>query len=312
VPFQVSTIRSGVTRLYDSANATFSVQAADAMGAGVLMSIQALVPATAPQRNARDRAAAGVQSGLSLMSQAKYPDAVSQFLLAADNLETITTVPVADALLGVSKLVAEAEAHQCNSLPSCTTASPKLVNDGYFTAFNTTEGVEARGGNWGDTDWEWGLGSDTTSPGSSATGQLVWSSGKQYAWTLSYDGAGNGTVAVLDGATTLLTTRFQAGSASKLRTGNAVQIEVRATAAAGLAKVDASVTKLQGQWVAGAQTTRGDGYYSEGQLTYLLPATGGGLSAAGTLRLSFSDLTPPSGDALRFRINAGNSACRTQ
>ncbi len=312
VPFQVSTLRNGVTRLYGSISAGFTVQAVDAMGSGLVAAIQALAPTTAPQRNARDRAVADVQAGLALMTQAKYADAMARLLSAADELESITTVPVSDVSADLARVIAEAEARQCNSLPLCTTSAPRMVNDGYFSAFGSAEGLEARAGAWGSTDWEWGLGADTTTVGAFAPAQQTWSSGKQYGWTLGYDSTGNGTLNVLDGASTVLSLGFSGTSSARLHTGNAVQIGVRATNAAGLAKVDATVTKLQGLAVSGAQATRGDGAYSEGQMTYLLPAAGGALTASGTVRLTFPDITPPAGTALRFTVNAGNSMCRAQ
>jgi Carboxypeptidase regulatory-like domain/Prenyltransferase and squalene oxidase repeat len=310
VPFQVSTVRNGVTRVYGSISAGFTVQAADAMGSGLVAAIRALAPTTAPQRNARDRAVTNVQAGLTLMTQAKYADAMAQLLNAADELESITTASVFATSADVARLIAEAEAHQCNSLPLCTTAVPRVVNDGYFSPFATSEGLEARGGAWGTADWEWGLGADTTTSGAFALAQHTWVSGKQYGWTLGYDNAGNGRLSVLDGTSTVLSLGFTGTSTARLRTGNTLQIGVRATSAAGLAKVDATVTKLQGQAVFGAQATRGDGTYSEGQLTYLLPGAAGALTASGTVRLSFPDLTPPASSALTFTVKAGNSMCR--
>jgi len=310
VPFQVSTIRNGVTQLYGSISAGFTVQAADAMGSGVAAAVRSLAPTTASERNARDRAAADVQAGLASMTQAKYADATAQLLSAADELSNISTVPVSDVSADLARLIAESEARQCNSLPLCTTSVPRMVNDGYFGAFGANEGLQARAGAWGNTDWEWGLGADTATTGAFSQAQLTWVSGKQYGWTLGYDSAGNATLSVLDGASPVLSLGFTASSTARLRSGNAVQIGVRATSAAGLTKIDATVTKLQGQAVAGAQATLGDGSYSEGQLTYLLPTAGGALTASGTLRLTFPDLTPPPGTALRFTVNAGNSMCR--
>jgi hypothetical protein len=271
--------------------------------------VQALAPATAPQHNARDRAVADVQAALALMAQGRHADAMARLLAAADALESIDTVPTAAPAAALARLVAETEARQCNSLPPCATSTPRIVNDGYFTPFGAAEGLQARGGAWGD-DWEWGLGADLGTTGRFAAGQHQWVSGRQYGWNVNYDAAGNGRLTVLDGTSAVLSLDVAAAADARLRSGNAVQFGVRAGAAAGQARIDASVTKLQGQAVAGAQATRGDGSYSEGQLTYLLPA--GPLSAAGTVRLSFPDLTPPPGSALRFSVQAGQAACRPQ
>jgi hypothetical protein len=311
VPFQVSTLRNGVTSEYGSVTDSFTVRAADVVGSGLVTALQQLSPTTPPQRNARDRAVSQVQAGLTLLSQARPADALVNFIGAADDLESVTSVTTTSVALDLADLVAEAEAHQCNSLPLCATSAPRAVNDGYFTPFGAAQGLEAHGGG-APGDWQWGLGADTATAGSFASGKMTWVSGKQYGWTLSYDVSGNGTLSVQDGTSTVLTTSFSATSSARLRVGNALQIGVRATADAGLAKVDASVRLLQGQAVSGAESTLGDGNYSESQLTYLLPSTPAGVRASGTVRLTFPDSTPPAGASLLLTVKAGNTACRPQ
>lgn len=307
VPWQVAAVRDGVALPTETASASFTVQASDATGAGAVSAIQALAPTSSPQRNARNRAAADVQAGLALLSQAKYAEAMTQLLSAADELESITSVSTQSAAIELARLVAEAEHRQCDSLPLCQSSVPRQVNDGYFTPFAPSEGLQARGGDAGS--WQWALGTDTSTVGAFTPGAFNWISGKSYGWSLTYDSAGNGSLNVLDGGTTALVLSFPATSGA-LRIGNAVQIGVRAQAAAGSAKLDAGVTRLQGQAVSGAQSTGGDGTYSEGQITYLLPA--GALNASGTLKLTFPDLAPPAGDLLQFTVHAGSAACRAQ
>ena len=318
VAFSVASVRNGVTRDYGSFTAGFTVQAADSVGPDLVAAIQALAPTTSPQRNARDRAATAVQSALTLLTQGQNADALAKLIAAADDLSQITSVSTTAPALDLARLVAQAEARQCNSLPACTTTAPRLVGDGLFSAFAATQGVQAQGGVLGSSDansWEWALGTDvgntSASAGARTTAQHNWVSGRSYGWRLGIDSAGNGSLAVTDGAATVFAINLPATTAAKLRRGNAVQIGVRATREAGLAKLDASVTQLQGQSVFAGLGTLGDGDYSEAQLSWLLPSgTAGTLDARGSVRLAFPDLTPPPGAALRFTVNAGTAQCR--
>ncbi len=113
LPVQISTIRSGVTRLYSNTSLEFSVAAADTQGVNLVNAIRALEPTSQPQRNARDRAATDVQNGLTLLVQGSYANAALKFLSAADELASITTTSVAVVRGSLASLIAEAEARQC-------------------------------------------------------------------------------------------------------------------------------------------------------------------------------------------------------
>jgi len=112
VPVQVSTVRNGVTSPDSRINTEFTVQAADQLGPIVLNGIKLLTPTTSPQRNSRNRAAAYVQSGLSLMTSRSYVDAVPKLLSAAEELSSITTVSVLTVRSQLASLIAEALARQ--------------------------------------------------------------------------------------------------------------------------------------------------------------------------------------------------------
>lgn len=315
VNFVVAVVRNGVTREYDQVPIEFQVQAAATSGPDLLTALGALAPTTAPERNARDRAATAVQSGLALLTQNKPEEALGKFISAADDLSLVTSVATAAPALSLARLVAEAESGLCDRQPLCSVATPKLVNDGLLSVFAATEGVQAQGGLPGSTDsngWEWALGTNLAVPDARSTGEHNWISGRNYDWKLGIDSAGQGSLEVNDGATALISINLPATTAARLRSGNAVQIGVRATREAGLAKLDASVTRLQGSSVIGSLSTLGDGDYSEAQLSWLLPGgTATSLDARGTVRLIFPGAAPPPGAALRFTLNAGTAQCRT-
>lgn len=308
VTFHVSARRNGITTPYADVSASIAVEAADVIGPRTVAAILALTPSTAPQRNARDRAANATQLGIGLLVQGFGAEALSKFITAADDLATITTVAVAAAQADLARLIAEAEALECNVLPACNAAAPRMVSDGLFSPLLPQPQLQARGG--GPAEWEWALGTDVDTAGNFVSADQDWESGKLYGWTLAYDGQGNATVSVRDGATTLFTRSFAASPGKELRTGIALQLGVTTLPEAGTARVEAALTRLMGQALAGALATRGDATYSESQLTYFLPAMLGGFSAEGTLRLSFPDALPPAGARLRFSVGSGNVDCR--
>lgn len=314
VNFVVSVVRNGVPREYDQVSIEFQVQAAATIGPDLLTTLGALAPTTAPERNARDRAVAAVQSGLGLLTQSKSADALAKFVSAADDLSLVTSVATAAPALSLARLVAQAEAGLCDLQPLCSVATPRLVNDGLFSPFAATEGVQAQGGLLDSTDsngWEWALGTNIVVPDARSTAEHNWISGRNYGWKLDIDSAGQGSLEVTDGATTIISTHLPATTAAKLHSGNGVRIGVRATPEAGLAKIDASVTRLQGSSMVGGLSTQGDGDYSEAQLNWLLPGgTAATLDARGTVRLIFPGAVPPPGAALRFTLNAGTVQCR--
>ncbi|MFZ2209460.1 MAG: carboxypeptidase regulatory-like domain-containing protein [Porticoccaceae bacterium] len=316
VNFVVSVVRNSVTSEYDQVPIEFLVEAAATVGPALQAALVALAPATAPERNARDRAAAAVQSGLGLLTQNKPADAVVKFVGAADDLSLVTSVATTAPALSLARLMAEAEAGLCDRQPLCDATTPKLVNDGLFSTFAATEGVQAQSGLPDGTDsdgWEWALGTDIASPGARSTAEHNWISGRNYGWKLGIDSAGQGSLEVTDDTTTLININLPATTTARLHSGNGVQIGVRATREAGLAKIDASVTRLQGSSMVGGLSTLGDGDYSEAQLNWLLPSgTAATLDVRGTVRLIFPGTAPPPGAVLRFTLNAGTAQCRAR
>jgi hypothetical protein len=120
---------------------------------------------------------------------------------------------LAAALLGLTSGPALAQL-------SCTPASPRTDPGAGFVPFGAAEQLVARGGNAGPA-WEWAIGTDTEGS-QSAKGSLDWVSGKLYAWTLNYSGAGAATVEVRDAGTLVLSRTWASG----MDTGNALQVQV--------------------------------------------------------------------------------------
>jgi Carboxypeptidase regulatory-like domain/F5/8 type C domain/CARDB len=308
VTFQISTRRNNVTTPYAEVPAAFVVEAADIVGPRAVNAIAVLIPGTSAQTNARNRALAATQEGIAYLVQGLGAEALSRLLAAADDLETIDTVPVASAQIDLASLIAQAEALQCRVLPACNSTTARIVNDGLFTPLLSQPALQARGG--GSSEWEWALGADFVTAGHLVSAEHDWVSGKLYGWTLGLDAQGNANFSVRDGGATLISRNYTASTGYQILPGTALQLGVLATPEAGSARVEAALTRLNNQAVAGAIGTRGDASYSESQLSVFLPALLPGASAEGTLRLTFPGALPPAGNSLRFSVGAGNASCR--
>jgi YD repeat-containing protein len=73
-------------------------------------------------------------------------------------------------------------------------ATPSVDASRTFAPFERRERMEVRSGRPGERGWEWGLGTNSRDFEASARADLDWVSGKPYAFTLTYDGAGNARV----------------------------------------------------------------------------------------------------------------------
>jgi choice-of-anchor A domain-containing protein len=195
----------------------------------------------------------------------------------------------------------------CDSSP----AHPVLVQpqQGSFSAFNPLARLEARGGQNGNADWEWGLGGNVQSASQFAAAHMTWKKDRDYRFTVIYDGKGNGSFMVYDGPTRVADKRFDATTGNALATGNALELAVRSSADAGTAKVQVRDLVLEAVPVEGQLATAGNSAASEGRLVYFNPSLSDGFELGGTIRLSFTGGQPPQGTRLNFTATAGTLRC---
>jgi hypothetical protein len=201
---------------------------------------------------------------------------------------------------GQSKLVATALTQVTNQATACHpgwSLPPER-----FTAF-AGEGVTARGGRNGNSDWEWALGT----PASLATADIGWQSGKTYGWTLTVNAAGQGTLTVSDGAAQIAQVNYASGS-NKLRVGNALRLAVSAAGDVGSATISGAVTQINGQSATMTLATTAAG--QDRQAIVYLPAQSQGLSASGTVRLDYAGNSPPQGTRLTMTVQSGQASCQ--
>ena len=153
---------------------------------------------------------------------------------------------LAAALLGLASGAAQAQL-------SCNPAAPRTDPGAGFVPFGAAEQMVARGGNAGPA-WEWAIGTDTEGS-QSAKGSLDWVSGKLYAWTLVYNGAGAATIEVRDAGSLVLSRTWSSG----MDTGNALQVQVSTNPSLGPGTtMAATVGSINGQALSGAISQSGN------------------------------------------------------
>jgi sugar lactone lactonase YvrE len=184
------------------------------------------------------------------------------------------------------------------------------VSTSRFTAFAEAERLDVRAGKPGNanpaTDWEWGLGANTTAAGQFSAASLDWTSGSTYYWTVTTEPQGKGVFTVRNG-TAIVAQGSYDKAAAPLRSGNAIRISVTSASDVGSAKIAASLLKIEGQSVSHSVLTTAANQSNSLVITH--PTLANGMSAEGTVRLDFTGSAPPLGSKLNFRLSAGTVQC---
>ncbi len=195
------------------------------------------------------------------------------------------------------------------------TAPPPSIESCY-TPFAALERLEVRSGRPGTADWEWGLGSNTQSAGSMVTiNNINWASGTPVKFQLSYDGAGQGTITLMDATTNAtLATRTYNNTTNPLRVGNAIKLYVKQSANIGTGvKVRAKVAKINGTLLPTPLDleTTGDNLFNEKSAYAETPAQPGqsGMVIEGEITMTWGSAAFPNGSRLGVTINAGQAPC---
>jgi hypothetical protein len=165
------------------------------------------------------------------------------------------------------------------------------------------EGLQAKGGAKGGTDWEWALGAASAL----ITSDLTWQAGKSYSWQLGITSAGQGSFSVLDG-TSVIAQGSYTNATNKLHLGRAIKLGVTAASDVGSAKIAATLTSVNGQATSMSAATDAPSQNKEAAL--YLSSIASGITAQGTLRLDYSTSAPPQGTRLLMNVQAGNASCQ--
>jgi hypothetical protein len=184
-----------------------------------------------------------------------------------------------------------------------------------FTAVGSSEGLYAKAGKPGSSDWEWAIGATTGQSGRYTSDQLTWQSGKTYNWQLTVNASGQGSFTVKDGASTVANGSYSSYSShsshsgsTKMKLGNAIRLGVKAASDVGTAHIAATLTRLEGQSVNVSVAT--DAANQDRSAALYQPTMANGLSAEGTVKLTFSGSAPPQGTRLQMSVQAGNAQCQ--
>ncbi len=305
----VSKIQGATSTPFNAYSLAMPVAAADRFGPQLIADLGALTLALPADRTARDAAVAALTVARGAIAANDFDTAFAKLVSASEALVPLTGVAPEPYRVTASKWLQEAEQRWYLGLPSCgmATDGPQAIAGTSFAAFDAADGLEARGGRAAKgTDWAWSLGANRQAT-TSAQQSLDWITGKTYAFSLTYDGAGAGSYTVRDGATTLFT-RSYAGAAGKLDAGDTLRIVASAKAEAAAGRLDVNVQSINGKpvglGVAAAGTSPGSA-----SLYLYYPAMASGFELSGTIRITAS-ADALLADRLDFTVTAGRSVCR--
>jgi RHS repeat-associated protein len=185
-------------------------------------------------------------------------------------------------------------------------ATPSVDASRTFAPFERRERMEVRSGRPGERGWEWGLGTNSRDFEASARSDLDWVSGKPYAFTLTYDGAGNARVVVRDGPAELFSLAWTGG----MDAGNALRFVVRSPEGIGVGnRIALALTSIDGVQVADTLVTAGDDSASSVSQVYAGASLRDGYVIEGTVTFTFTGGYPPRGSRLDLTVTAGNVTC---
>lgn len=198
-----------------------------------------------------------------------------------------------------------ANAQLAASQSVCVNGQPLAASR--FSPNGSAEGLFAKGGKPGSSDWEWALGQATGQSGRYTTGQRTWQSGKTYQWQLSISAAGQGVYTVKDGSQVVASGIYLGIGSARMKLGNAIRLSVKSAGDVGAARIAAMLTRLQGQSVAASVAT--EGANQERAVVLYQSSMASGLNAEGTVTLTYSGSAPPEGARLQMGVQAGSAQC---
>ena len=269
-----------------------TVAASDQFGPQLIADLKGLTFKKLLERVTRDAAVILLKDGQSNLADGHDQVAIQRFLSAGNLLEGITSIDVSPYEIATGRWLQEAEQRWFLGLPVCGSAdtAPIAATGADFVQQFTGPvpfaalpgaGLEVRGGRRASgLDWAWSLGAVPSVAFLSTQQSLDWVSGKTYGWTLVYNGNGQGTYTVSDGAK-LLFSRTYSSSSLPLASGNMLEFHIAASADAGAATMEVAVQTINGKPVNATLATPGNSQPFEATADYYYPAMTGGFQLAG-------------------------------
>ena len=290
-----------------------TVAASDQFGPQLIAGLTGLTFKKLLERVTRDAAVILLKDGQNNLADGHDQVAIQRFLSAGNLLESITSIDVSPYEIATGRWLQEAEQRWFLGLPLCGSAdmAPIAATGADFVQPSLPgAGLEVRGGRRATgLDWAWSLGAVPSVAFLSTQQSLDWVSGKTYGWTLVYNGSGQGTYIVSDGAK-LLFSRTYSGSLLPLTAGNMLEFHIAASADAGAATMEVAVQTINGKPVNATLATPGNSQPYEAAADYYYPAMTGGFQLAGSIRVSYTSTAQLRDSLLDFTVGSGNSTCK--
>ena len=308
----VRKLQNSTSVLYGSYSFPLAISASDVFGPPLIASLQGLNLSKGQERNARDSAVQLLTSAQGDLAAGRDLAAILDLLSAGNALDGVTSIDPTPYEITTDKWLQEAEQRWYLGLPVCGSAdaAPISASGADFAALVSGGGLEVCGGRrQNKLDWAWSLGAVPDNPKFAAQQNLDWISGKTYGWTLTYNGAGQGTYTVSDGATQLFARTYSV-AAQPLAAGNMLEFHMAATVDAGPAKMEASVQSINGNPVNANFATPGNSQPFASTAYFYYPAMASGFQLAGTLRVTYTSPIQLRDWQLDFTVVSGNSSCQ--
>lgn len=280
----------------------------------VIAALQAL-NLSGDDASARDASIAALQRARTRLGEESFDLAINELVQAQTLLRQVTVPELVPIRLEIARLMRETGARWQRLAPVCATGvPPRPVHPAVFYPFASNERLEIRSGRRGAADWEWGVGANTQQAGRFAQiANIDWIDKREFTWTLEYLADGRAVLVVRDGTTIRGTATFTppAGSAG-MRSGTGLRLYVRAVADTAPATITGRITEINGAATSVEFTAANSAPGSESTAVLEFPPMAAGLSARGSVRLTFSGLAPPNGSRLSMTVTAGDVACRAE
>lgn len=284
------------------------VHSTTVQGQNVATDIGALNVVGSTDTNLKTAASRSFAKAVAAYQAAVYDDALAYIATTDTSLAAIVSADTTAARIDLGWYLQAAQRTWYTALTTCATSStPPAENNGLsFVPFAANEGLYLHQINPGG--FEWRLGADTTSSTNSVGGTTALVSGQTYTWTLTYDGAGNGTISVRQGTTIVLLKQFTGSANALLNSGNAMQLFAKVLGGAVSSSITVHTTNMDGSTVAGTLGVTATGTDASKSMFYYGESLRDGFSLAGDVAVTFpTGISPP--PRISFLVNAGTLSC---
>jgi hypothetical protein len=241
----------------------------------------------------------------------QWNEMVSQLLSADAALLQIISADTIGARIELSRLLQAFEREWYLALSTCSTSAQAPLRDSGFSfvPMAANEGLIVRQEQESD-GFEWLLGAlpridDFPKFSVGMTNEYV------YQWSLSYDGAGNGTASLWDGMELLDSVEYLAPVDMPLRSGNGLSLSISAFQGSGETSIEIGVNDLENASYSDTISAAATTAEVNASLYYYGEALQDGFTASGTIETKVpptSLIYPP--PRLEFRVRTGSLSCK--